>query len=89
MAPFCDGCGTDLSECNESHSKMVPPMVMVLCGECAEDAGWIDHDVYDWIQCPNCHTSAVNVTRNVGDKGGIESFQIDCESCGNVENKAV
>ena len=38
----CDGCATSLSQEDESYSEYIDPMVMVLCAECAEDAGWLD-----------------------------------------------
>lgn len=39
----CDGgCGTKLTRNDERYSRMVEPMVMILCPECAEKAEWID-----------------------------------------------
>ena len=39
----CDGgCGRRLTRNDERYSRFVEPMWMLLCPECAADAGWID-----------------------------------------------
>jgi hypothetical protein len=41
----CDGnCGTELSRKDESYSQRVGDceMLMLLCPQCAEEAGWIN-----------------------------------------------
>jgi len=39
----CDGgCGEKLTRHDERYSRMVQPMRMVLCPNCAEEAGWLD-----------------------------------------------
>ena len=43
MGVSCDGgCGTKLTRHDERYSRFVEPMWMVLCPECAEEAGWLD-----------------------------------------------
>lgn len=37
----CDSCRTRLRS-DQAHSQYVEPMVMVLCEECASEAGWLE-----------------------------------------------
>jgi Zn finger protein HypA/HybF involved in hydrogenase expression len=40
----CDGCSNRFTRHDESYSRYVEPMWMLLCPQCAEDAGWIEKD---------------------------------------------
>lgn len=36
---------------------------------------------YPWIVCPECKNENVVIKRNIGDRGGTESFDLFCDDC--------
>jgi uncharacterized Zn finger protein len=38
----------------------------------------------EWIMCPSCGHTDVIVERDIGDRGGTESFTINCLDCYDV-----